>query len=81
MDGGFYIDDASEGWVGSTMPIGALIGGPVAGLLVDLIGRKHTMMVTALLFAMSYLILVISPNIMYVYAVARAPRNIMDPTK
>jgi len=68
VEGGFDIDDDSESWVGSLMPIGALVGGPVAGLLVDLIGRKHTMMVTALLFGISYLVLVISPNIMVVYA-------------
>ena len=65
--GGLDMNEASESWVGGLMPVGALVGGPVAGVLVDLIGRKHTMLVTAVLFSLSYPVLVISPSITLVY--------------
>jgi len=41
-------DEAS--WIGSLMPLGAMLGGIIGGTLVELIGRKRTILATALPF-------------------------------
>ena len=35
-------------WIGSLMPLSALFGGILAGTLIELLGRKRTILSTAL---------------------------------
>merc|ERR1719319_976260 len=67
QEGGFGLTDSELSWVGSLMPIGALVGGQLGGFLMSRLGRKGTMMVAAVLFALSYLTLVVAPNVWVVY--------------
>merc|ERR1712002_749266 len=49
------------------MPAGALVGGQVGGLLMTKLGRKVAMMMGAAMFALSYLLLVVAPNVWVIY--------------
>lgn len=64
---GFNITDAEASWVGSLMPLGALIGGPIGGFLISRLGKKGAMFVNAAIFALAYLMLIIAPNIFLIY--------------
>jgi len=67
QEGGFSLSKSESSWVGSLMPIGALVGGQVGGLLMSKLGRRGAMMTGAVMFAFSYLILVLAPNVWFVY--------------
>lgn len=64
---GFNISDAQGSWIGSLMPLGALIGGPLGGVFVGKVGKKGTMFISAALFTLSYLLLVVAPNVATIY--------------
>jgi len=66
--GGFAMTDDQESWMGSLMPLGALFGGPAAGIMMGKLGRKGAMIATAVMFALSYLLLVLAPNMWVIYA-------------
>merc|ERR1712013_239571 len=66
-EGGFSLSTSEASWVGSLMPIGALIGGQVGGLFMSKLGRRGAMMTGAVMFAFSYLVLVVAPNVYFVY--------------
>jgi len=66
-DDGFNLTDEENSWVGCLMPAGALLGGQVGGLLMTKLGRKVAMMTGAAMFAVSYLLLVVAPNVWVVY--------------
>merc|ERR1719209_1074048 len=66
-EGGFSLSVSESSWVGSLMPIGALVGGQVGGLLMSKFGRRGAMMAGAVMFAFSYLVLVLAPNVWFVY--------------
>jgi len=68
QDGGFHLSDDQNSWVGCLMPAGALLGGQVGGLLMTKMGRKGAMMTGAAMFAVSYLLLVVAPNVWVIYA-------------
>ena len=61
------MDDEEESWVGSLVAIGALFGGPLAGNVMGLIGRRGTMIASCLMFAASFLFLVVADNIWTIY--------------
>jgi len=67
QEGGFNLSDEENSWVGCLMPAGALIGGQVGGLLMARMGRKGAMMTGAAMFAISYLMLVVAPNVWVIY--------------
>ena len=67
-DDGFNLTDDQNSWVGCLMPAGALLGGQVGGLLMTKLGRKGAMMTGAAMFAVSYLLLVVAPNVWVIYA-------------
>jgi len=67
-DGGFSLTVSEISWVGSLMPLGALIGGQVGGILMSKLGRKGAMLSGAAMFALSYLALVVAPSVYVVYA-------------
>jgi len=64
---GFNITDSQGSWIGSLMPLGALVGGPIGGLLINKLGKKGTMFITAALFALAYLVIIIAPNLILIY--------------
>jgi len=65
---GFSLSEEQISWVGCMMPAGALLGGQVGGLLMTKLGRKVAMMTGAAMFALSYLLLVVAPNVWVIYA-------------
>jgi len=67
-EGGFALTSSENSWVGSLMPLGALIGGQVGGFLMSKLGRKGAMLAGAAMFSLSYLALVVAPNVWVVYA-------------
>ena len=64
---GFGINDDQGSWIGSLMPLGALVGGPLGGLLIGKTGKKGTMFIAAGLFTLSYLLLIVAPNVATIY--------------
>lgn len=49
------------------MPLSALFGGLAGGTLIELLGRKWTILVTDLLFVVSWLVISIAQEVWYVY--------------
>eukprot|EP00091_Calanus_sinicus_P005441 TRINITY_DN15881_c0_g1_i1.p2 TRINITY_DN15881_c0_g1~~TRINITY_DN15881_c0_g1_i1.p2 ORF type:complete len:114 (+),score=26.31 TRINITY_DN15881_c0_g1_i1:226-567(+) len=68
QEDGFNLTDDENSWVGCLMPAGALLGGQVGGLLMTKLGRNGAMMTGAAMFAISYLLLVVAPNVWVIYA-------------
>jgi len=64
---GFELNTEQNSWVGALMPVGALLGGQVGGLLMSKVGRRGGMMVGAALFAVSYLLLVVANSVILIY--------------
>lgn len=50
------------------MPLGGLIGGIAGGPLIDVIGRKTTILATSLPFIVSWLLIASARNVYMVYA-------------
>lgn len=51
--GQFFLDDLAKGWYVGCALIGSIIGVLVAGMMSDFLGRKKTMLVSALMFSIS----------------------------
>ena len=49
----FSLDDISKGWYVGCALIGSILGVAVAGIMSDKIGRKRTMLISAVLFSVS----------------------------
>jgi len=49
----FALDDISKGWYVGCALVGSIIGVSVAGLMSDFLGRKRTMLISAVLFSVS----------------------------
>lgn len=61
------INASQEGWVGSLLAIGALIGAFPAGILAEKIGRKWTIVGLAVPFIISWIIIIASNTIAGLY--------------
>ncbi|KAF2895000.1 hypothetical protein ILUMI_11170 [Ignelater luminosus] len=61
------ITDEQVSWVGGLVPLGALIGGLVGGQLIELMGRKHTILFTDILFIISWISIAVASNEWYLY--------------
>lgn len=59
--------DGERTWIGSCLPIGALIGAIPAGILADKIGRKQTTITIAIPFIVSWLLTVFAKNVWMLY--------------
>ncbi|BES87559.1 Facilitated trehalose transporter Tret1 [Nesidiocoris tenuis] len=57
-----------ESWIGSLMPLSALLGGLVGGLLIEVLGRKRTIMATAFPFTISFLMIALATNVPLIMA-------------
>lgn len=52
-----------ESWVGSILPLGALVSGPITGLLIDKIGRKTSMLILSAPFVLGWLLIAFAQNL------------------
>ncbi|GLH14425.1 Gastric caeca sugar transporter [Gryllus bimaculatus] len=55
-------------WIGSLMPLSALIGGMAGGLFIEWIGRRATILATAIPFIVSWLLIGMAVTVPMVYA-------------
>ncbi|XP_068206136.1 facilitated trehalose transporter Tret1-like [Palaemon carinicauda] len=61
-DGELHLSEGQNSWYGSTFNIGAFIGGPLGGLLINAIGRKGAMFSTFVGFLASWLLTIFAQN-------------------
>ncbi|XP_021940958.1 facilitated trehalose transporter Tret1-like isoform X2 [Zootermopsis nevadensis] len=61
-------DMQEKSWIGSLMPLSALLGGLAGGPLIETIGRKTTILATALPFVISWLLIALAVNVPMLYA-------------
>ncbi|CAL8099932.1 unnamed protein product [Orchesella dallaii] len=54
-------------WIGSLLPLGALLGGISGGSFVEYFGRKSTILATAIPFILSWLLIAFAQNIWMLY--------------
>lgn len=59
--------DDQLSWIGSILPIGGLVGPIVFAPLPGLIGRKSSLLLNALFFVTSFLILIFTNDIVSIY--------------
>lgn len=62
FDEHFNITDTEASWIASLMPLGALFGGPLGGVLNKRFGRKSSMFIASIGFAISFLFIVGAQN-------------------
>ena len=55
-------------WIGSLMPLAALIGGFAGGPLLELVGRKLTLVLTAIPFIVAGLMVTYADSVALIYA-------------
>lgn len=60
--------DNDISWIGSTLPLGAVFGGIMAGYLSDKIGRKGVMMYLSILLLMGWLLIAYATSLQFIYA-------------
>ncbi|KAK4871485.1 hypothetical protein RN001_015609 [Aquatica leii] len=65
------ISDKQISWIGGLVPLGALGGGLIGGLLIDVFGRKSTIFFANLLFLIGWTCMALAPSVEYLFA-ARA---------
>lgn len=65
---GEVINEDQESWLGSLLALGAVFGPFAFGFLADVIGRKYTLLVTAIPILISYLLFAFSTIIELFYA-------------
>ncbi|XP_077989711.1 solute carrier family 2, facilitated glucose transporter member 8-like isoform X2 [Glandiceps talaboti] len=65
------LDDNTASWFGAVVALGAMIGGPIAGWLVEFGGRKLCVMASALPFVIGWLCISISHGILSLLMIGR----------
>lgn len=65
--GGLHLTGIEEGWVGATLLVGAAIGALVGGVMSDRWGRRHNIIMLAILFLIGALGTAVAPNIWLMY--------------
>ncbi|CAG7704232.1 unnamed protein product [Allacma fusca] len=68
-------DGHEASWIGSLMPLGALVGSIVGGAIVELLGRKTTLLATTLPFIVAWLLISLAQHIYMLY-IARTIQGI-----
>lgn len=66
-DTGMKISSDQSSWVGSLVTLGAAIGPILAGVLLDRLGRKNTILLSMILSAISWIIIGVVPGILSLY--------------
>ncbi|XP_063220078.1 facilitated trehalose transporter Tret1-like isoform X2 [Bacillus rossius redtenbacheri] len=64
----FPLDRQEVSWVGSLMPLSALFGGMAGGPLIELVGRKATIVGTAIPFVIAHLLIAFANKVGMLYA-------------
>ncbi|KAJ8931871.1 hypothetical protein NQ314_015137 [Rhamnusium bicolor] len=64
---GAPISKAEEGWIGSFLPLGAALGPFAAGIAADKIGRKKTLLVSAVPFIVAFILNLVATNVNYFF--------------
>ncbi|XP_050524306.1 facilitated trehalose transporter Tret1-like isoform X2 [Daktulosphaira vitifoliae] len=62
------VSEEEGSWIGSLMPLAALIGGMAGGPLIESIGRKTTILATGIPFIVSFLLIAFAVNVHMVMA-------------
>lgn len=62
------IIDIKASWVGGLMPLAGLAGGIIGGPLIEYLGRRNTILFTAVPFIISWLLIALATNIGLVLA-------------
>lgn len=65
--GGLHLTAAEEGWVGGTLLLGAAFGALIGGRLSDRYGRRHNILLLALVFFVGALGTAFSPSVWVMY--------------
>lgn len=60
--------DIKASWVGGLMPLAGLAGGIIGGPLIEYLGRRNTILFTAVPFIISWLLIALATNIGLVLA-------------
>lgn len=55
-------------WAGSLMPLAALPGGVAGGFLIEAVGRRTTILATALPFCLAWALIAVASNVEFLYA-------------
>ncbi|XP_066259015.1 facilitated trehalose transporter Tret1-like isoform X2 [Euwallacea similis] len=63
----FKLDENKLSWITSLMPLGALGGGLLGGLLIENLGRKWTILLADLLFLVAFLVTFFAQSYIYMY--------------
>jgi SP family facilitated glucose transporter-like MFS transporter 8 len=56
---GILNTDSQQSWFGSLVTVGAILGGPMAGVLVGRLGRKSTIMASCVPFSLGWLVILV----------------------
>ncbi|VVC32843.1 Hypothetical protein CINCED_3A000285 [Cinara cedri] len=62
------VSEEEGSWIGSLMPLAALIGGMAGGPLIESIGRKTTILATGIPFIISFVLIAMAVNVQMVMA-------------
>ncbi|XP_071949085.1 solute carrier family 2, facilitated glucose transporter member 8-like [Antedon mediterranea] len=54
VDNKILTSDGQQAWFGSMVAIGAIFGGPIAGMSINKLGRKYSVMICAFPYAVGY---------------------------
>ncbi|XP_075238550.1 facilitated trehalose transporter Tret1-like isoform X2 [Lycorma delicatula] len=58
-----HVTETEESWIGSLMPLCALVGGIAGGPLIHTIGRRTTILSTAVPFILSFILIALASNV------------------
>ncbi|XP_058803815.1 facilitated trehalose transporter Tret1-like [Phymastichus coffea] len=64
----FLVDETTSSWIGSIMPLSALVGGIVGGPLIENVGRRNTILSLSAPFFLSWLLIGFARNVGMVLA-------------
>lgn len=66
-DSWLYVNVEQGSWVGSLLSVGAIVGAVPGGTLADRLGRKKTILATAVPFLLSWLLIIFASNVGMLY--------------
>lgn len=66
-DSWLRIDDFEASWVVSLQSLGSAVGPLLVGILLDVIGRKKTALITFLFCIISWIVLLLAKSVYYMY--------------
>ncbi|XP_065222917.1 facilitated trehalose transporter Tret1-like isoform X2 [Planococcus citri] len=67
---GFSVSKDEMAWIGSFMPLGAIVGSLIVGSLVDLLGRKNLIIVLNIPITIGWIVMAFAPSV-FMFIVGR----------